>query len=186
MMHESDSEDQRFLVAVAESLPDYLLSNVLFWPVSGFSQPLTPGNLLFAFKKVAFNSGQDPDHLDDPTLIQIEKIKTQYRSAWISKVDQEIRSRLNQWKNTLADISQGDPNALGISAAGRLRTLLTLLMNEDPRLLSAFSTECSVLDSRFRMHTVDAEFIWDAKLAPAFPKEEYWFLYRKFSGEGRR
>lgn len=182
----SESEDRRFLLATAESLPDYLLSNVLFWPVSGFSQPLTPGNLLFAFKKVAFYTNQDVDHLDDPLLIRIQDYEDHYRSAWRTKVDHEIRSRLNQWKNTLSDIGQGDPNGLGISACGRLRTLLALLLKEDPQLPSTVFTECAALDQRFRLHTVEAEFIWDQELKPVFPREEFWFLYRKFTGEGGR
>lgn len=177
----AESEDERFLYAAAEILQEYLLSTVLFWPVPGFSQPLTPGNLLFSSRKVAFFYQVNPGFTDLPIWKQIEKLKSENRTAWTRKVDHEIRSRLTQWKEILSDIEHGDPNPMGISASVRVRTLLTLLMDEDPYQPPAILNELAMLDQRFESFSFESGFVWESRFEPIFPKDTFWYLYRKFS-----
>lgn len=181
MGNESASEDRRFLIAAVDTLPEYLLSNVLFWPIPGFPQPLTPGNLLFALQKVAFVQTADVNKQDELLRYQMDKLKQQYRVGWLKKVDHEFRSRLNQWKDIVLEAAHQDPNALSYSASARVRTLLTLLISENPDQPRDLLSMQESLDQRFLFITREGGFIWETRLETAFPKEKFWYLYRKFS-----
>lgn len=167
-------------------LENYLLSEEIYWPV-GIAAPaneppypqLTLGNLLLAHQR-ARAVAQTPEQRAelDRLSMELEATRARWRAAWGRKARAEFHARLNLWRDFMEEYRK-EPSAQYdryAYEAGR-RVLLGLLRPEADDLPK---TELEVLDSLDRILQallVPRAFIWEAELAPAFPQDEYWYLY---------
>lgn len=163
------SSDRRWLQAAVPQLKDYLLSNEIFWNI-GSDPQLTLGNLLLAEAKVRTAGG------DRELLTEIAAQKKEWHSAWQKKAKREFGSRLRQWTQYMAELSENpDRHAAQYRTEVRVRTLLELLAGEAPGL----SSQLTAFDSKLKALTVNGDFVWGKESEKAFPKGKYWFLWVK-------
>jgi hypothetical protein len=179
------NQDLAYLKSAAEDLEAYLLSPVLFWPLSGSkgvslqgeSSQLTPGNLLLCKKRV--NNGNWSD--DERKTIgeinsRIQQILEKWQSTWQKKAAEDLAKRIKVWTDYLTNLAQSPQRLRGDYAYNvRQRVILQLLSDE----IKAGEPENSlkVLDQRLRNIVQTGDFLWEKELAKGFPAELFWYLY---------
>lgn len=182
--------DLRYLDAAAAELKPYLLSNELYWPLrlqppSGNPDypPMTPGNvLLFRTKLQGRRDSRSLKSADKTTFLALEEqlhdLIQAWRTAWDRKVAREFKSRFDQWKIVLDEMSDDPGNQTGYYKSDvRMRVLLELLAGDFRGRTPAELGLLSALDRKLQVMTKDAQFIWEDELKGVFGREKYWFLY---------
>ena len=171
--------DLRFLRESAAQLQDYLLSNELYWPLSGSLPRLTPGSLLLELKRLQ-TAGLAPTEL--PGLRrQIEAVRLKWRTAWEKKAAREVTNRTRLWSQFLSDFAQyPDKNLDSYRSEARGRAILQLLMFDQPDLPE--KSVIADLDILLKSRAIfsanrPGKFLWEPELQPAFPQNDFWFLY---------
>ena len=107
---------------------------------------------------------------------QHDRIRAAHPARYVSKAIHELHSRLDAWKANLDDESRKSKAFYAQDA--RVRAKIFLLEN-------ALSADVPVEVQRQREQIdlelyevfVPGEFVWDARLQPAFPKNPCWWLY---------
>jgi hypothetical protein len=128
------------------------------------------GNLLLAKVKLQATGGESD------LITKIAAIKKEWHSAWQQKAKREFASRLRQWAQYLAELSEHPARfATQYKSEVRVRTLLELLASEAPGL----SGQLTAADSTLKALTASSDFVWGADVEAAFPKGKYWFLWVK-------
>ncbi len=179
--------DLAFLRSGYEELESYLLSDELFWPLTGHpsGQPvpffkLTLGNLLLSMQRLsAYDLGGDlsPQERAEFTKLQasVEATQQKWQVAWQKKASQEFLSRFNQWVHVLNDLKTAPfNNAPYYANEVRIRVLLELLA---PYTADHQGYNLIPLDAVLKNLLKPAPFLWGEALAPGFPEKTYWFLY---------
>ncbi|HEY3312667.1 MAG TPA: hypothetical protein VGK00_13585 [Anaerolineales bacterium] len=169
----SDSNtDVRFVTEAVPQLQDYLLSNELYWPLSGSLPRLTPGSLLLALARLQVSAPLEARRWGE----QIESIRNKWRSAWEKKAAREAANRLRLWSQYLSDtIAAPDQNMDSYRTEVRGRAILQILLANLPD--APETAALAELDAHLKKHLVPGEFIWETDLQAAFPRKEFWFLY---------
>ena len=169
-----DDRELRFLAEALSQLQGYLLSNELYWPLSGSLPRLTPGALLLSLKCVSVTHPTQAQKF----FKQFETIRTKWQTAWDKKIAREISTRLRLWSNFISDYATAaERTAESYPAEVRGRVILQLLLFELPDL--SVSTPLLELDAALKTHLSPHEFLWDTGLQAVFPKLDFWFLYGK-------
>lgn len=167
------SSSLRFLRAAVPQLKDYLLSNEIFWNL-GFDPQLTLGNLLLAETEVKTAGNLSP--ADQQLLVEIGAHKKEWHSAWEKKAGREFVSRLRQWMNYLAELSEKPGRHTGsYKTEVRVRVLIELLADEAPGLRQ----QLAAADSKLKALTAAGDFVWNGDLEKAYPKSKFWFLWAR-------
>jgi hypothetical protein len=168
-------QDKRFLSAGISVLSDYLLSKELFYPLGGDLPRLTLGNLLLAQKRLSSFG-------DVEQSSQLETIRSKGHVAWEQKATREVHTRRELWSNFLGDYrALPDMNADRFSVEVRHRAILNLLLQETEKSLDW--NQLLPLDSLLRGCLVPGDFVWEKQVAPAFDKNDYWFLYGRLKSK---
>ena len=184
---ETSGYDLEYLNIGMEEIQPYLLSEELFWPVSGrpsgnkpFFLKMTIGNLLLSEHRLAVLSDEDllsPAAAAEFSRLQrgIQAVQMKWQVAWERKASREYDTRFNQWRKSLEDL-RGDryQNSPYYKNEIRLRVLLELLVEQIP---DKTQNDLGPLDKILRQMFKPGEFIWEADVAPGFPKGKYWYLY---------
>jgi hypothetical protein len=155
----STEKDQQYLIAGVPQLQDYLLGGQLYYPLSLSLPQLTLGGLLLALKRMGNQAAKFE--------VQVEAIRSKWRSAWDAKSSREIKARSELWMNYLSEY-RDDPKA-GVRLYPqnvRYRAMMSLLgkIEDDSDVF---------LKSVFR----EGKFVWEEECAPSFPRETFWYLY---------
>ena len=176
--------DLAILQAMSADLPEYLLSEVLFWQMQAPSNfpKLSLGYLLLIRARLLATgsqllSGQQTElarinHAVDAALLK-------WPVAAEKKAAQELRSRLNLWARFL-DESDEDIRAGAENYRHEVnqRVIAALLLSQFPRLADTEEARrLPPLDARLRGKLKAGSFLWPAELQSAFPTAEFWFLY---------
>ncbi|MBI5079708.1 MAG: hypothetical protein HZB17_00170 [Chloroflexi bacterium] len=167
------------LEAFLSEFDPYLKSDVVFWNVGKANAPaLTLGGILFLRRTLSARRTQlDPKQ--SKNFDRLDLLVNDLLNRWMANVEKktlsEISSRLNVWDAAFDDLADHYPQAV------YSRVYLALLMPLVARLAEAerFRQRLSGLDSRLRGMFTTGNFIWDAAIAPAFPRELFWYLYGK-------
>ena len=166
--------DLRFLRESVSQLQDYLLSNELYWPLSGSLPRLTPGSLLLELKRVQ-TAGLAPAEL--PGLQrQVEAIRAKWRTAWEKKAAREVTNRTRLWSQFLSDFAH-DPekNLDSYRSEARGRAILQLLLAEQPD--SPEKSAIVDLDILLKSRVKPGRFLWEPELQSVFPQTDFWFFF---------
>lgn len=169
--------DLSFFKAGIPDLPDYLLSEKLYWPLSlpkSSQLPmLTIGGLLLARKRLEAADGPKLGPLD----FEMHTQRSKWRAAWERKVRREVRARTELWHNFLSDYRHNPESHVNAYPQEiRWRVMIHLLLKE----LDSLPPEAEALtelDRVLRFSFVPGRFIWDPELAPFFERDPFWFLY---------
>jgi len=181
--------DYAFLRASVPQLENYLLSDVLYYPVtaeggrqlSGDTTRLTLGNLLLSVRRLeADGLPVEIRNEAETALSQVNQIRNKWLSNWKRKAGVEIPNRLRLWKNYLEDWRENSPSAAGEYRYNvRLRVILELLFSESDALFVQEQALLRALDTRLKAKGTPGQFIWDPSYQSAFPSDHFWFLYLK-------
>lgn len=186
MSPEADLETLRTFLS---EFDPYLKSDVIFWPISGRSltgkrtPALTLGGLLLVRRTLSGTRSQfSPEQSTEYN--QLEAQANALFSRWPVNIEkkalQEISSRLNVWAAALDECGEHPAAcAQNYSSVVNSRVYLALLFPSVAKLPEAGKSRnrLSTLDIRLHNLIIPGDFIWEAALAPAFPRDEFWFLY---------
>ena len=187
MLHNS-SYDLEYLQIGVEEIKDYLLSEELFWPVTGrpsggrpFFLKMTIGNLLLSEHRLATLSAErllSPSEESEFLRMQqgFEVVRSKWQVAWESKASKEVQFRSKQWMQTLEELkSDRYQYAPYYRTEVRVRVLLELLADQ---VSQKDRVKFQAFDTALKGMLKPGEFIWQEELAPGFPADKYWYLYR--------
>ncbi len=161
----TQEEDKKYLQNALPELKNYLLSEMLYYPLLNNLPRLTLGGVLLAQRRL----GAYPDP-------QLETVKKAWRAAWTKKAARELNARLTLWRNYLSDYRQdAKGQAVNYPQEVRWRVMIALLLQE----IESPPSELSALDEFLRANLIQCDFIWDKPLQARFPEDEFWFLYGK-------
>ena len=163
------AEDRRYLEAALAELKNYLLSDVLFYPLTAPMPRLTIGGMLLAQRRLHAQKSASP--LD----FELDTLRTKWRAAWEKKSAKELDARLTLWRNYLNDYRNDENQADHYRHEVRWRVMSELLLDE----ISQGSAELVGLDQLLRAKFQSGEFIWNDTLKREFPQDKFWFLYGK-------
>lgn len=185
------SHDAAFLQSAAQVLEDYLLSEVLFWPLQrekgamlgGDSDQLTPGNLLLSLARLSKEDLAEPSI--QTALQRIDEVRQRWKSAWLNKCRKEWEQRLRLWLHYVDDLQREDGRVLpaDYSFHVRQRVILELLGKEIGDLPPEKRLKLQSADEVLRSLSQPGEFIWQKGLQERFPASSFWYLYMK-TGRG--
>jgi len=178
------SHDPATLKLMAAELPDYLLSDVLFWQMQAPSDypKLSLGLMLLIRTEIEARGPQLPSvqlAAVEQAGRDIDMALAQWPVAAEKKALQELRSRINLWKAFWDDYLE-DPYAHAHHYPDEVtqRAIAALLLLRFPRLADAAEAKRLLsLDTQLRALLRSGGFIWPDELQAAFPKDEFWFLY---------
>jgi hypothetical protein len=158
--------DLKFIEEGLPQVREYLLSKELYWPLGADLPRLTLGNLLLSMRRVA---ALRPSPQVERRRLELETLQARWRSAWEQKAARETENRLRLWTTFLSEY-RASPEQYADSYPGEVRGRVIL------QLLGASLPD---QDALLKSHLVPAGFLWEAGLEPAFPKQDFWFLYAK-------
>jgi len=167
--------DRRYLEAAFEVLEAYLKSATLYWPLDvkppkgapPYPQ-LTPGNVLLALRRLEAHGATG----DFP--LRLRSLKGQWGAHWRQKAGREAQARLRQWRNYLQETTDRAPY---YRYEVRERVILELLAEDLGALPPEVAEDLAALDRVLRGVFREGNFVWEAPLGRAFPRERFWFLY---------
>lgn len=169
------SNSDQDLTFVRESIPqlqEYLLSNELYWPLSGSLPRLTPGSLLLALMRMQATNPLEAQRMES----HLEVVRNKWRSAWEKKEGREATNRLRLWSQYLSDtLSAPDQNMESYKTEVRGRAILQILLRDLPDAPERAAV--ADLDARLRSRFVSGDFTWEKEVQAAFPRADFWFLY---------
>lgn len=170
----SNSPDLQFLTEALPQLQDYLLSDELYWPLSGTLPRLTLGSVRLALaRSEVFEPAQT-----HALQLEAETVRAKWRAVWEKKAARETASRLRLWLQFLSDyVNAPGKYADAYPREARGRVILAMLLSESPE--SSEKATLANTDALLKSHLLPGGFIWEADLQVAFPKPEFWFLYGK-------
>jgi hypothetical protein len=178
--------DFRFLEAGVEQLESFLLSSSVYRPIgiqarrSETPYPqLTLGWLLLALTRARAAAQSDDQRYQLQKLeTALQLYRSRWRTAWENKAAAEFRSRLKLWRDFLEEYRRDPPAHYDrYPYEVNRRVLLHLLGSECSPLSQAEAQTLSGLDKILRRCFQPGEFIWQANLAPSFPRADFWYLY---------
>jgi hypothetical protein len=170
---------------MAAELENYLKSDILYWPVSepnplGSHMPqLTIGALLEALTRAEAGRmdllpGQQKEL--DGVHQQLDRIRAAHPAFYVGKAIHELHSRLTAYQANLAD-AQRKTKGLYIQDAHVRAKIYLLEQALGTDMTSELQQLRAQIDQALYEIFVPGDFIWDARLQTAFPKDQCWWLY---------
>jgi hypothetical protein len=176
---------------MAGEMEAYLRSDVLFWQMmkGGFPKLTIGGYLVRQHRLLALY-----DLLAEGDQNQVDTAVTQFNQTLVEKivrfeqkVHQELEARIRQWGEYLKDLQwEKAAAAANYAAAVETRVMMTAVTDKvglppyqlDPRL----SERIALLDGNLRRRWQSGPFVWPEEWEPAYPQNEYWWLYGEVRG----
>ena len=188
-MHDGNerlAQDVAVLSAMAEQMPQYLDSDILYWPAPGAGMPaLTLGGYLLREQRLlALRDLLTPDQ-----RAEVERAVTQFNQAlsgrvvrFEKKAHHELEARLRQWEEYLKDMDRGvfDRSSnydTAVETRATIQALLDRLQMPPYHVEARPQQHLSTLDTRLHGRWHPGEFVWPAEWAVAYPHAAYWWLY---------
>lgn len=182
------AQDLKFIESASQSLSDYILSELLYWPMDdepaslGISASRTTLGLLYLVIEHIRRKHLNADQAERfaIALAEIEKTRRKWKVAWEKKVVDEFKSRARQWYNFLKEYSlKGNEFKSRYRVEVRNRVILQLLLLDLPLKETSLVQSLHRMDESLKGMLAEGNFIWSEDLQSVFPEEKFWFLYRK-------
>jgi hypothetical protein len=170
---------------MAAELEDYLKSDVLYWhvaepnPLGSHMPQLTIGALLEALTRAEAGSVDlPPDQQKELEGVRqhLDRIRAAHPALYVGKAIHELHSRLTACQANLADAQRKTKGLYTQDAHVRAKIYL-LEQALGPDMTSELQQQREQIDQELYEVFVPGEFIWDARLQTAFPKNPCWWLY---------
>lgn len=180
-------QDLAILAAMAAQMDDYLKSDILFWKMGQSGMPmLTLGGYLMRQYRLLTLS----DLLSAGEQGELETAVIQFNTALVEKIVRfeekahtELEARMRQFEAYLRDLRNGQVTGMNYGTAVEPRAMIAALTDKlrmaPYQLDRQLPTRVANLDRNLRQHWVSGEFIWPEAWQPAYPIDEFWWLYGK-------
>jgi hypothetical protein len=179
-------EDLEILEAMTSEMDEYLMSDVLFWPMAKGSMPrLTLGGYLMREHRLQ----ELNDQLSPQEKERLAEVRDRFDQTLQEKVvrfeqraHQELHARLRQWGEYLRDL-KGDAAAnagyypSAVETRAMLAALVERLQTPPYRLEERAQEHLSTLDQNLRRRWRPGDFVWPTSWQSAYPQARYWWLY---------
>jgi len=183
--------DWKYISAAVDDLESFILAPQDSWPIAGTDLkggPRDTGRLTVGYLALARQrlTALPPSHPHQDALRKanerIDQVRSRWRANWGRKAEKEFNKRLNLWNNYVNDLLDDTARHLsGYSDAVRWRVMLKLLEGEVTQMDASISSFLKTLDRRLQKAGRDGAFVWEPEVAPAFPRDPYWYLYLTFA-----
>jgi hypothetical protein len=178
MSYKGMEEDRRYITRSAEELAQYLSSDVLLWRMTGIQNPLSPGNVLLALRRLSVKPISD----DDTSTGIITDLIEKRQSSWDKKVNREIPMRVNQWQELVEDYHRNRAIDGSYCYTVRVRVILHLLMDESRFLDHEQQNKVERTDEMLSQLARPGNYVWDRELLKVFPQTDFPYLYYEQAG----
>lgn len=194
MAHEySFEQDLQEAEAMTGSLESYLTGDDLYGSVGGglFGSrqmpSLTVGALEMRLRRLnELRMQLDPEQRERLAAVtdRRDAIRNEWRLHYEKKLLREANSRLDSLGHYFQDVAQNMDSA---AATYRPEQLKRTIVEEIRRVMDALNITSEEIDQKVRFvdnrlqgialeHT---DFLWASELEPAYPKKDFWWLYRQ-------
>lgn len=175
--------DLKVLEAMVAEMPDYLRSDVLFWPMGSMPKLTLGGYFMRQHRLQALAdllSEEEKGRLD--TAVRTFDEATQESVVRLEeKAHKELEARIRQWGESLREMK--NMSASYYRTAVETRAMIAALVNKlqtkpyelQPRLVS----QVNLLDGNLRNNWQSGDFVWPPEWESAYPRLNYWWLYGK-------
>jgi hypothetical protein len=184
--HQTILRDLQILEEMVAEMDGYLMSEATHWPMEKGDMPkLTIGGCLMRCKRLQVVrqrlDAEEQSRLDmalhsfngklDSNVVRFEK-----------RMHQELRARLSDWSGYLRHMASRmmadvDYYASVVDTRVVLKATIEELMKPSYQLDQRILDELETLDKNLEGRWVVGEFVWPAVWQPAYPIEDYWWLY---------
>ncbi len=179
-------KDVTILAAMAKEMEAYLDSDVLFWHMSTSGMPtLTLGGYLMRQHRLIILRNllsAEKQKLLDAAVQQFNEVLAERIVRFEQKGHRELEARLRQWSEYLNDLDRGvASNTSNYGTAVETRAMIEAISESlrlapyelNPRIPS----QIALFDSRLKRFWESGIFVWYKEWQPAYPQDEYWWLY---------
>lgn len=178
------ARDLVVLEAMAAGMDEYLRSDVLFWPLRGSDLPrLTLGGYLMRQHRLL----ELRDLLSMAEQERLVAAIKRYHEAQEEKIvrleakaHEELQARLRQWQEYLNEVKNGSSAAYYPSAVdtrAMIKAITNQLRTSPYQLDEEVPAKVALLDRELSRVWEPGDFVWPFDWQPAYPREEYWWLY---------
>ena len=198
-MHDGNerlAQDVTALAAMAGQMAEYLDSEILFWPLGRGDMPMLTlgGYLLREHRLLALANLLTPEQRAqvDAAVFQFNQALADRVVRFEAKAHHELEARLRQWTETLKEMEHGTLQrssnyATVVETRAMIHALSERLSMPPFRTESRLGQQVALLDTRLQGRWTPGEFVWPAEWQPAYPRDDYWWLYgsprvAKYSG----
>lgn len=174
------------LTEMVGEMPEYLMSEVLFWQMMKGGMPkLTLGGILLRQHRLWALR----DLLTADEIAALTTAVTQFNQALAEKIvrfeqkaHQELAARLRQWAEFLKDLDWDKQAAVSnygtaVQTRAMIHALVDKLQTPPYRLQADIPRQLSLLDSNLRRRWQPGPFLWPEAWQPAYPQADFWWLY---------
>ena len=180
----SIERDLKELQTMAAALVPYVYEDELYGRVGMNVPSLTIGAVLLRLRRLrALASRLTPEQLTilEQAEAQTESVQREWTSHFEKKMVREVEGRLRDILTYLREAkdsaSMGDS---GYLLEAVRRTIVQELLNAMPEATRRSElAKVAEVDSGLRRSLYDSDFIWKKELEPVYPKETYWWLYKR-------
>lgn len=178
-------QDVKILAAMAAEMDAYLKSDVLFWQmgVGGLPMLTLGGYLMRQYRLLTLSQ-----LLPEAQRMEMETAVIQFNTAMADKIVRfeakahtEIDARIRQFEAYLHELRTKQITGVNYGTAVEPRAMITALVNKlqmPPYQLQApIPGRVGTLDGNLRQRWLPGSFIWPQSWQPAYPPDEYWWLY---------
>ena len=181
--------DLKEAAAMAEGLSEYVRGNQLYGSTGGgfFNNmpSLTIGALVMRLRRLQIMEGSMSDN-QRQRLEQATALHDQVQREWFAHYEEkllwEAESRLKSMLVFFRECRENPDQCPQLYKPEALkRTIVQELLGVMPGLRiesQVVSDKVKEADGALRSILTKSDFIWDEALAPIYPSDEYWWLYR--------
>ena len=178
-------QDLAIAAAMAAQMDDYLKSDILFWNMGQSGMPmLTLGGYLMCQYRLLLLSNL----LSEAQQGELETAVIQFNAALAEKIvrlevkaNSELEARIRQFEAFLRDLRKGQETGMNYRTAVEPRAMVAALVDKlrmaPYQLDRQIPGRVETLDRSLRQRWVSGEFIWPQDWQPAYPQDEFWWLY---------
>lgn len=176
--------DLEIMEAMAAEMDDYLRSDVLFWPLGEGDLPrLTLGGYLMRqHRLLALRDLLDLDEQErlHEAIQEFQAALEEKIVRFEQKAHEELAARLRQWQAYLREIKTGvgvSYYASAVETRAMLAALIAQLRVNPYELDAEIPQKVALLDRELTRYWDSGNFVWPVEWKPAYPQDEYWWLY---------
>jgi len=176
--------DVRTVEQMAARLTPYVYENELYGLMPGDLPKLTVGGLLMRLHRLSVISDQLSSKQQEVVRAaakRLDDVRREWPVALENKVQREYQARITALEQFVNECPESPQNCTdNYPPSAEKRTILQALYDEAAAhnyLSDHMRSGLQVLDNKLRRYLQSSDFIWDARLKPAYPSDIYWFLY---------
>ncbi len=180
----SIENDVRALSAMAAGLVPYVYEAELYGPLPGTLPRLTVGGFLMRLHRLDVIKAlltPDQQKILETAHEKFEAMRKEWPVAYEGKLERELGARLQALGQTVRDCAAEPRRCAEIYPSEVEKRVIVESLQDALAAQNVLSAQQSALikatDNQLHGYTQPSDFIWDARLKPAYPAEKYWFLY---------